>query len=101
MVLKLFKCVNLDLFETRPIRGVNAMAAGAGPAHAMYFTCLEYGKTAAERTTFIPPSVADGKTIFFPWNTQVLITNTVGDLNTGHTNTELFYVRYSNGSVIR
>ena len=37
------------------------MAAGAGPAHAMYFTCLEYGKTMSEQTTFIPPSVGDGK----------------------------------------
>ena len=25
----------------RPIRGMNAMAAGAGPAHAMYFSALE------------------------------------------------------------
>jgi hypothetical protein len=45
----------------RPIRGVNAMAAGAGPAHAMYFTCLEYGKTLSEKTTVIPASVGDGK----------------------------------------
>jgi len=26
----------------RPIRGMNAMAAGAGPAHALYFPALEY-----------------------------------------------------------
>ena len=25
------------------------MAAGAGPAHAMYFTCLEVGKESAEK----------------------------------------------------
>jgi len=25
----------------RPVRGVNIMAAGAGPAHAMYFACYE------------------------------------------------------------
>jgi len=28
----------------RPIQGVQAMAAGAGPAHAMYFACYEYLK---------------------------------------------------------
>lgn len=25
----------------RPIRGVNVLAVGAGPAHALYFTCYE------------------------------------------------------------
>ena len=33
----------------RPWRGMYAMAAGAGPAHAMYFTCLEVGKEYAEK----------------------------------------------------
>ena len=33
----------------RPWRGMYAMAVGAGPAHAMYFTCLEFGKDYAER----------------------------------------------------
>ena len=33
----------------RPWRGMYAMAAGAGPAHAMYFTCLEVGKESAEK----------------------------------------------------
>ena len=28
----------------RPMKGVSAMAAGAGPAHAMYFTALEKGR---------------------------------------------------------
>ncbi|XP_078449013.1 mitoferrin-1-like isoform X6 [Lampetra planeri] len=28
----------------RPVRGVNAMAAGAGPAHALYFACYEHVK---------------------------------------------------------
>lgn len=37
------------------------MAAGAGPAHALYFSVLESGKTFAEKTPIIPPSVADGK----------------------------------------
>lgn len=49
----------------RPIRGVNAMAAGAGPAHAMYFTCLEYGKTLNEKSTLIPASVGDGVSAVF------------------------------------
>ena len=29
----------------RPVRGVNAMATGAGPAHALYFACYERIKT--------------------------------------------------------
>merc|ERR1719510_2791963 len=33
----------------RPWRGMYAMAFGAGPAHAMYFTCLEVGKEGAEK----------------------------------------------------
>ena len=33
----------------RPWRGMYAMAVGAGPAHAMYFSCLEIGKDRAEK----------------------------------------------------
>ena len=33
----------------RPWRGMSAMAFGAGPAHAMYFTCLEVGREKAEK----------------------------------------------------
>ena len=44
----------------RPLRGVNAMVAGAGPAHAMYFGCLETGKTFASRFQ-IDPRIGDGK----------------------------------------
>jgi len=43
----------------RPLRGVNAMVAGAGPAHAMYFGCLETGKTFASRFQ-IDPRIGDG-----------------------------------------
>ena len=32
----------------RPWKGMSAMALGAGPAHAMYFSCLEIGKEKAE-----------------------------------------------------
>ena len=28
----------------RPFRGISAMVAGAGPAHALYFSCYEYLK---------------------------------------------------------
>ena len=52
----------------RPIRGVTAMMAGAGPAHAMYFGCLETGKTFAMRAN-IPLHIGDGKytwSIFTP-----------------------------------
>ena len=48
----------------RPLRGGSAMAMGAGPAHAMYFGCLEMGKTS---TVFAPlynisPIIGNGKT---------------------------------------
>ena len=33
----------------RPWRGMFAMALGAGPAHAMYFTCLEVGREKVEK----------------------------------------------------
>lgn len=49
----------------RPMRGVSAMVAGAGPAHAMYFGCLETGKSLAAKMK-IAPHIGDGniKTIF-------------------------------------
>ncbi|KAG7275187.1 hypothetical protein CRUP_023775 [Coryphaenoides rupestris] len=34
----------------RPVRGVNVMAAGAGPAHAMYFACYEKIKFSLSNT---------------------------------------------------
>lgn len=43
----------------RPIRGVSAMVAGAGPAHAMYFGCLETGKKVAENFK-MPLHIGDG-----------------------------------------
>ena len=44
----------------RPIRGMNAMAAGAGPAHAMYFTALEEIKLKLVNSN-IPEHVGSGK----------------------------------------
>jgi len=51
----------------RPLRGGSAMAMGAGPAHAMYFGCLEMGKTS---TVFAPlynisPIIGNGVTPVF------------------------------------
>lgn len=43
----------------RPIRGVSAMMAGAGPAHAMYFGVLETGKHMATRSN-VPLHFGDG-----------------------------------------
>jgi len=43
----------------RPIQGVQAMAAGAGPAHAMYFACYEYLKetlTPFTTNSYVPES---------------------------------------------
>lgn len=48
----------------RPLRGVNAMMAGAGPAHAMYFGCLEKGKTIATSMK-VAPHVGDGVAAVF------------------------------------
>ena len=47
----------------RPWRGMFAMAAGAGPAHAMYFTCLELGKDYVQKFGLSNGSevVVDGK----------------------------------------
>jgi len=44
----------------RPIQGVQAMAAGAGPAHAMYFACYEYLKeklTPYTVNSYVPESL--------------------------------------------
>lgn len=44
----------------RPIQGVQAMAAGAGPAHAMYFSCYEYLKeklTPYAQSSSVPESL--------------------------------------------
>ena len=46
----------------RPLRGVNAMIAGAGPAHAMYFGCLETGKNFSAKFN-LNAEVGDGKII--------------------------------------
>ena len=48
----------------RPIRGASAMMAGAGPAHAMYFGCIEMGKrlTAKFKT---PAALGDGFSAIF------------------------------------
>ena len=43
----------------RPVRGMNAMALGAGPAHAMYFTCLEVGREASDHFK-IPKHFGEG-----------------------------------------
>jgi hypothetical protein len=45
----------------RPIRGMNAMAAGAGPAHAMYFTALEKSRQYLMDTHAMPVHLASGK----------------------------------------
>ncbi len=47
----------------RPMRGMNAMALGAGPAHALYFTALEKTRealTADEAGMRVPVHVASG-----------------------------------------
>ena len=48
----------------RPIRGMNAMAAGAGPAHAMYFTALEEIKDNLVKNN-IPEHLGSSKYSYF------------------------------------
>lgn len=48
---------------TRPVRGVQVMALGAGPAHALYFSCYEQlktGLTRLSRGTAVPDSAVYG-----------------------------------------
>ena len=44
----------------RPLRGLNAMALGAGPAHAMYFTALEKSRERLVADAKVPVHVAGG-----------------------------------------
>ena len=48
----------------RPVRGMNAMAVGAGPAHAMYFTCIEMGREAANQAK-VPTQFGEGMLLFY------------------------------------
>ena len=61
----------------RPWKGMSAMALGAGPAHAMYFTCLEVGKEKAENLGLSNKIgfMVDGKLIGheFIWGTKIFI----------------------------
>ena len=45
----------------RPIRGMNAMAAGAGPAHAMYFSALESTRRFFNEGHGVPLHVSSGE----------------------------------------
>lgn len=45
----------------RPMRGMNAMAAGAGPAHAMYFTALEKVKHNLVNRSKFPEHASSGE----------------------------------------
>ena len=45
----------------RPIRGMNAMAAGAGPAHALYFPALEYTRRFFHEKHGVPIHVSSGE----------------------------------------
>ena len=48
----------------RPVRGMNAMAVGAGPAHAMYFTCIEMGREAANQAK-VPTQFGEGMLLLY------------------------------------
>jgi solute carrier family 25 iron transporter 28/37 len=38
----------------RPVRGMSAVVVGAGPAHALYFSCYEYSRDML--TSLVPNS---------------------------------------------
>jgi len=47
-MLQMMRSIVQEEGALRPWKGMSAMALGAGPAHAMYFSCLEIGKEKAE-----------------------------------------------------
>ena len=47
-MLQMMRTIVQEEGALRPWKGMSAMALGAGPAHAMYFSCLEIGKEKAE-----------------------------------------------------
>ena len=55
----------------RPVRGMNAMAVGAGPAHAMYFTCIEMGREAANHAK-VPTQFGEGMLLLYFTETYLL-----------------------------
>ena len=59
--MQIFKTMVKEEGLFRPMRGMSAMVAGAGPAHAMYFGSLEMGKHLTAKYN-MPSTVGDGKT---------------------------------------
>lgn len=50
----------------RPVRGINAVAGGAGPAHALYFACYEkMKKTFKQGSSTGQNTLATGEGRFF------------------------------------
>ena len=47
----------------RPFKGMTAMMAGAGPAHAMYFGALETGRNLTAKYK-VPVHIGDGNSFF-------------------------------------
>jgi len=61
---QIFKTMVKEEGLFRPMRGMSAMVAGAGPAHAMYFGSLEMGKHLTAKYN-MPSTVGDGVSAVF------------------------------------
>lgn len=48
----------------RPVRGMSAVVLGAGPAHALYFSCYEYMKDTLTQGTTRSNHLAYGELFF-------------------------------------
>lgn len=59
-VFKMLRAVMREEGTFRPMRGMSAMALGAGPAHAMYFACYEKLKDKFTSYSTVPEFVCHG-----------------------------------------
>jgi hypothetical protein len=56
----------------RPVRGMSAVVLGAGPAHALYFSCYEYIKNALTQGTTRSNHLAYGELLFINYSVETL-----------------------------
>lgn len=49
----------------RPVRGMSAVVVGAGPAHALYFSCYEHVRDILTKKPYLNKHIAYGKSFFF------------------------------------
>ena len=59
-IMKVFSTMVKEEGMFRPMRGVSAMAMGAGPAHALYFTAIEKNREYLTLYRNVPEVLASG-----------------------------------------